>query len=94
MSRLLVIPDRARRPEMLINDDGSLTARWFDPCCDDASHGDFWLVTLSADGLAVDMRVEHGDGYEADTPNVFDTARDVLQYQSGVEVKLSIVQRG
>jgi hypothetical protein len=84
ITSLLAIPYDAERPEVLTKEDGSTVIRWFEPCCDDDSHADFWWVTQSADRRTVD--VDHFTSEPSFTDRVLDTLKYVLQYQTGVNV--------
>lgn len=80
----IVLPDGAEHLEILTKEDGSTVIRWFEPCCDDDSHGEFWWVTQSADRRTVD--IDHFTPEPSYTDRVFDTLKCLLQYQSGVNV--------
>jgi hypothetical protein len=89
---LLAVPKDAHNAEVLTEDDGSVVLRWFDGPDDDADEdadaADFWSVTLSADRRTVD--VQHKSEWPALTPSVLETLKYVLQYQSGLNVNLTV----
>jgi len=89
MKNLLVFPEGAHRAELLNDDDGSVTARWFES---DDMKADFWTVTLSADGFTADVFVVYGEG-GGQMKGLFGTLASVLQYQSGIDVNIAM-QRG